>query len=430
MRLKREHIIMLMLTLTFASEIGHGILTHQLGTDEYGPVSVGEVVRGGILVLLLIHVLTHLRRPTSRMVLIAFGMIVLLVLLQALFFKLNVVEIIQTVLYGLRWLYVWFVMEFVSWQVVKAQIPLERLVTRIKVLIVLFYSIPIFLAAFGIVGYTTYDIGNVRQGYVGLVMNNNVVASVFVLLLPFFLQCRSLRDVTLLAAFAAGALLLGSKLVYAAFAVTLGIWAVSKVAGWLFKMKLAVRWHVKRFRLVAVILALMLVTLMPFTPYAQRIIGIVNGLADSFAWQAATRANSPTGVIDTLTSDRTYGIYRLTEWLQQEATPLAIMIGRGQLGYRQLYAELDWIDLMGWGGIVGVVGFASILLYWLWRLFRTRQRPFGRETLAMLMLSAGCSLVAGHTYDNSMVGIVVGTILGCFLAVDLQRNRFENYARL
>lgn len=411
----KKHTLTIILVLNFASEIVHGILFHELGTGEYAPITVGELLRGTLLVLLIGHALLHIRHTRNKTLVMALWGLGFVVCVQALLFDFGLGEVVDTLLRGLRWLYLFFVMSFASFHVSRRDISPERVTSLIKRLIVVFYCIPIFLSTLGVAGYTAYGATSGRKGYVGFIMNQNVVASMFVFMSPFYLNCDGLRDYLLLLVYLGAALLLGSKLVYGGLGGVLALTLTWRALGVLFSLRLR-----KRTLVVLVLLAALAVAL-PFTAYFSTLLEIFSGLHNLFTWYMSGGMGYESSFIDVLTSHRTWRLYRFLDWAAQPLSFPALFMGGGVPNYRLLYAEVDWIDLIALFGVAGLLLFYGILAYLLLRIYKTKRRPYRAETLAMLLLSVGISFTSGHTYDGPVVGIVIGCVLGAFFADDSSR---------
>lgn len=407
--------ITLILTLNFISEIIHGILYHRFGSADYFPITVGEMIRGPLLLFMIGYAVLYASRIASRAVLCALAGIVLLVLVQGLFFGFSLGVVINTLLRDVRWLYLFFVLNFVSREVSRRHIAPDKIIGLLKWLIVIFYSVPIFLTALGIAGYTVYaDTG--RLGFGGFVMNSNVVASVFVLMLPFYVTPRRLVDYILLGVYLGAGILLGSKLVYIGFALVLGPLLLWSSLNFIAQHKL----RMKKVTIIAWVLFAASVVGVSFTSLVGKVIGIFQGLQNLFDWYLSGKTGYTSTFVDVLTSQRTWRLYQFLDWAKEAKNLLPLLIGGGLPNYTRLYAEVDWIDLISLSGLLGLIIFYGTLGFLLWRVFKSKRRPYHYETFFMLSLAIGASLTSGHTFDGPVIGIVIGCVLGTFFVTRLK----------
>lgn len=418
-------ILTLLIAVNFLSEIAHGILSRQLGTDRYAPLTIGEVVRGSILLILLVYAIVHGHRFWSICALVAVQVMGLLVIIQMLTLGLTMAEGLNTALRGLRWLYIFMIIAFVAWHTYSHKLSSDKVIFALKVSVVIAYSIPIILSAVGIAGYSAYGDDSTRKGYLGFVMNQNVVASCFIFLLPFYLVIKRRLDLVLLGIYCLSALLLGSKLVYLGFAAVFVVHAVLHRRAFLQPWGAAARAVVKRVPATGLpLLVLALVVVVPLTPPARWSTQIWQGMIDQAVYYMdpnygyAQQTGRVSSFVDVLTSQRTWRIEKYLDWAADGDNDGRLVIGGGVPLYLELNAEVDWVDLLTLFGIVGLVLFYGGLLLLLRHVALARDRPYGGQTVALIALALIASLTSGHTFDGPVVGIVIGMVLGVFLGYD------------
>jgi len=409
-------VIIGILLLNFLSEIAHGILTATFGTDQYAVFSVGELVKGPILAFLVAHAVWHIHYIRNRLALAALFGLVFMVFLQALLFSYIPQEVLGTLTLGIRWLYLFLMANFISIYMTKHRLAPVSVLSAIKWMIVIFYCIPIFLAAAGIMGYSRGD----RQGYFGLVMNQNAVAIVFVAMLPFYLDCRRLLDYFLLACLVTAGVLLASSLVYMGFAIALSVFLILKT----FKMLRTMR--IRRIAVAVWASLIAIVLILPFTSVLNLLIGIYEKLEIRINFLMSNFGGS---FIDAVSGFRTYNIYRYLAWAQEPNNLLQVLIGGGARNYQILYSEVDWVDLMALFGVIGTVVLYGMLAFLLLLVYRTERRPFRIETFAMLLFTIGGSLTAGHALNNPAATIIIGCVLGIYFGPYLRRNATQHLDR-
>ena len=403
----------LILFLSFAAEIIHGILTHQLGTDSYAPLSVGEVVRGPIFILTVGYAFLKVRYRFSLVLISVLLGMSFLIGLQILFFQLTISEAIGTLLLGVRWVYLFFLLNYLLSYIRRHNISADVIVSQVKWVILIFYCVPILLSAAGIAGYTVYGDDSSRKGYGGFIMNSNVVASMLVFMLPFFLKFERPRDFFIFLIYLSSAILLGSKLTWISFAGILGIWFVYRVVRTI-RHALHYGLHGRRNTLIILALFVAILVVSPFTPVVTKVADIYTGVADLYTFYVDGNAfGLESNIIDVLTSFRTLRIQRFMDWAQQPGNTLMLLIGGGAPNFDRLYGEIDWVDLATLFGLLGLIIFYSLVLFFLFHIY-TSHRPYRIQVLAMLSLTLAVSLVSGHTFIAPATGTVLAVILGAF----------------
>ncbi len=413
MKKRSSQIIFWVLFLSFASEIIHGILTHELGTSDYAPIAVGEIVRGPIFILVVGYAFLKSRYRSNFTLVFTILSMFFWVGIQALFFQFTIRETIGTLLLGARWLYLFFLLNYFLSYIRRNGISVDTIISQVRWIILIFYCIPILLSAAGIAGYTVYGDASHRMGYGGFVMNNNVVASMLVIMLPFFLKIERPRDVLIFFVYVGSAVLLGSKLTWISFAGILGIWFVYRIIQ---AIKHIIRYdlHVRRNTLVILTLSVIIVIVLPFTPITTKVAGIYAGLVDLYTFYTNGNAfGLHSNMVDVITSQRTLRVQRLLVWAQQPDNTLMLLIGGGMPNYTRLIGEVDWVDLTALFGLFGVVIFYSVILFFLFRVYKFH-RSYHAEVLSMLILTLAVSLVSGHTFIAPVLGTVLAAVLGAF----------------
>ena len=413
MKKRSGHLILWVLFLSFASEIVHGILTHELGTSDYAPFAVGEVVRGPIFILVVGYTFLKSRYQSNFILVFTLLSMSFWIGIQALFFQFTISEAIGTFMLGLRWLYLFFLLNYFLSYIRRNCISADTIVSQVKWIILIFYCIPILLSAAGIAGYTVYGDASSRKGYAGFVMNSNVVASTLVIMLPFFLKFERLRDVLIFFVYLGSAVLLGSKLTWISFAGILGMWLVYRVILTIKHiLRRGLRIRRKTFTLLAFLVVIVIV--LPFTPITTKVVGIYTGLVNLYGFYVDGNAfGLQSNVVDVITSQRTRRVQQLLNWAVQPDNTLMLLIGGGLPNYKRLTGEVDWIDLTALFGLFGVVIFYSVILFLLFRVYKFH-RSYYAEVLSMLILTLMVSLVSGHTFITPVIGTTLAAVLGAF----------------
>src|SRR5450830_1702789 len=178
--------------LNALSEVLHGWLTHTRGTEFYGPVSVGEVTKGIMLPFLVWATLKRMDHFRNQVILSCILMIALLDLLQVVLGYGTLEGVPATMFFGFRFLFGLMFLSLVRDVLPRGPGMLDRWMRFLKVTFLTFYSVPILLAAFGILGFAR---GDRDFAFVGFVMNQNPVGVVMLALAPFFFSARGPVDV-------------------------------------------------------------------------------------------------------------------------------------------------------------------------------------------------------------------------------------------
>lgn len=394
--------------VNFLSETVHGILTHELGTEFYAPLSVGEMSKGLLFVLLVGYALINIRYWRNLYVLIGLFCLVLLVCMQYLWLQLELKDTINTFMYGLRFLYFFFVINAVSIELSRRSVKPGELQEWLKRGVFLFHCVPIVLASLGIAGYARVD----RSfGFTGFMMNNNSMATVLVGMSPFFFRCKTIRDYVMLFVYLLAAVLLGARVAY------IGI----SLAGIVFGGNALLRFVKIRVqvttRMVFTLFALGLIAIMAIgfvlsTPLVNQLQSVVSGLE----YIGGVTQGTPTVAAGLIASSgRPEGAIRFLNWATNSDNWLLLIFGGGATTLT-IRTELDWVDLTVTFGAGVTLVFYGIIAYLLWCIGLARLRQLRIETFMSLLLVTVVSLGAGHTFITPATTTIVGCVVGAFFS--------------
>jgi len=394
--------------VNFLSETVHGILTHQMGTEFYAPLSVGEMTKGLLLVLLVGHALINIRYWRNLYVLTGLFCLVLLVCMQSLWLQIELRDIISTAMYGLRFLYFFFVINAVSIELSRRAVKPGELQEWVKRGVLLFHCVPIVLAALGIAGYARVDR---LFGFTGFMMNNNSMATVLVGMAPFFFRCKKIHDYVMLFVYLLATSLLGARAAY------IGVGLMGIVFGGNALLRF-VKGRVRvTKRMVFTLLALGLITFMAIgfilsTSLVDKLQLVVNGLE----YIGSRTQGTPTiaaGLVGS--SGRSEGAIRFLNWATDPDNRLLLIFGGGSTTLT-IRTELDWVDLSVTFGVGVTLVFYGIIAYLLWCIGLARLRQLRIETFMSLLLVTVVSLGAGHTFVTPATTTIIGCVVGAFFS--------------
>lgn len=393
---RRALLIPALLFVSLLAENIHGFLTRQAGYESYAPVTVSELVRGGMFLFFIAYSLAHLEDGLSRLALAALGVLVTLTAAQGLFMTASAGSILSTFSRGSRWIFLFFALAYFAGEVRRLHLPSETLITWLRWGIVLFFSVPILLAALGLAGYQTYQEN--RGGFAGFIFNNNVIASIFVFTSPFyFMRTRGWRDIGLLAVFVLGAVLLGSKAVYGGLAVVGGI-----------TLALAIIRLLRRDRSRAIpllglglVATLVIATGVFFSPFGEKVAAIFERQVAIYNYLLSGQyLGVQASALDVLSSFRTARVTQLFDWAADPSNTSQLLFGGGVRTFDLLYGEINWIDLIALYGLLGTLLLYSVLGWFALSLWHNVSIPWRRQAGSCVVLAVAFSLVAGHTFDN------------------------------
>ncbi len=396
-----------LLWLNFLAEDIHGILAHNAGTEHYSRLTAGALIRVPILAFLVLYALYTLRKRFSNRVVLALMVVWVWSASQALVMGMDIYEFAGTLRIGLRWLFLFLAASFVRSFVRRHAIPFDTSARLLKLSFTLCFGLPIFLAVLGIAGYATYDETSSRLGYVGFVLSQNAISSMFVFTLPLYLRSRTFLDYALLLLHVFAGLLIGAKLIYGGFAIVIAAWALSKA--W------SVRTWIRPSILVRIILVVGVIgAVLYFTPFLAIVRDIVHSLAHVFDVYMSGEMGRESTYIDVLSSHRTDRIRAFTAWaLSIDHVPV-LLFGGGVLSYQMLYGEVDWIDMIASFGVLGFLLFYGTILAILRNVLR--HRTANSATMGgVILTSLAVSFTAGHTFIGPIDGIVLGYLIGAYL---------------
>jgi hypothetical protein len=395
--------------VNFLSETVHGILTHELGTEFYAPLSVGEMTKGLLFVLLVGYALANIRYRRNRYALTGLFCLVGLVLVQSLWLHTGLAEIISTTMYGMRALYLFFVINAVSIELSRRVVEPETFLKWLKRGVFLFYCVPIVLAALGIAGYARLD----RSfGFTGFMMNQNSMAAVMVCMAPFFFRCKTSWDYMMLFVYLVAAALLGARAAYIgvglAGIVFCGIALLRIVMG---SVRVSKRTVFTLF--FAGLTAIVVIGFVLSTPLLNQVLAVRDGLA----YMGGNSGEVTQAIIGGLAAStgRPEGAARFLDWATDNNNWLVLLFGGGETTLN-IRTELDWVDLTVTFGAGATLMFYGIIGSLLWRIMIDRKRGLRFETFMALLLVTAVSLFAGHTFVMPATGTIVGCVVGAFFS--------------
>lgn len=396
--------------VNFLSETVHGILTRELGTENYASLSVGEMSKGLLFVFLVGHALINIRYWRNLYVLIGLFYLVLLVCMQSLWLQLELKDIINTIMYGLRFLYLFFVINAVSIELSRRSVEPGELQEWLKRGVFLFHCVPIVLAALHIAGYARLD----RSfGFTGFMMNQNSMATVLVGMSPFFFRCKIIRDYVMLFVYLLAASLLGARVAYIGvglMGVFFGGNALLRFVKGRGRIRVTTRMVLTLFALG--LIAIMAIGFVVSTPLVNQLQSVVNGLE----YMGSITQGTPTVAAGLIASTgRPEGAIRFLNWATNADNWLLLIFGGGTTTLN-IRTELDWVDLSVTFGAGVTLVFYGIIAYLLWSIRFARLRHLKLETFMSLLLVTVVSLGAGHTFIMPATSTIIGCVVGAFFA--------------
>lgn len=396
--------------LSVLSEIVHGWLTHTLGTEFYARFSVGEVVKGAMLPLLVWATLRRANQFRNQMILCAMVMVGVLAIVQVVLGFTTLSEVPATIFFGLRFFFGLMFFTVVRDVLPRGTVLFERWIRFLKATFLSFYSAPILLATFGLLGFAR---GDRDFAFEGLIMNHNDVGVVMLALAPFFFSWRGPIDALAGLVFFVSALLLGARTVYLGFAFEL-------LAGCVLAVCLRPRGRRSRTTTFAVV-----TTALTFAAFLGAAIlffasdrgrqlstGLISGLAAiGGAGSGGQVADVARGLV---VSERREGAEQFLLWLSNPRNIPGVLVGGGAKGFG-LRTEIDPIDILVGLGLPMLVliysfWFAGLRSIWKRKWFPNRTRSVISLTFVII-----ASAVSGHALWPA-AGVFVGAVAGASLA--------------
>ena len=394
--------------VNFLSETVHGILTRELGTENYAPLSMGEMSKGLLFVLLVGHALINIRYRRNLYVLMGLFCLILLVCIQSLWLQLELKDIINTVMYGLRFFYLFFVINAVSIELSRRLVEPGELQEWLKRGVFLFHCVPIVLAALDIAGYARID----RSfGFTGFMMNQNSMATVLVGMSPFFFRCKVIQDYVMLFVYLLAVSLLGARVAYIGVGL-MGVFFGGNALLRFFKGRVRVTTRMILTLFALGLIAIMAIKFVLSTPLVNQLQSVVSGLE---YMGSVTQGTSTVAAGLVASTGRPEGAIRFLNWAANTDNWLLLIFGGGTTTLH-IRTELDWVDLSVTFGAGVTLVFYGIIAYLLWSIRFARLRQFKLETFMSLFLVTVISVGAGHTFITPATTTIVGCVVGAFFS--------------
>lgn len=385
---RRKSSVFLLILFSIVGIIGDYIYAVFYMRGIHLPISPGEILRGGVLFILLIMlIMGQLKVPRSLLFALAFFLLIALVYgylgeegastrgERRIFFVVKLMFLV---------LMVSLIYEILN----RGELSAEALTKYLVGWVLIFHIVPIIMANYGIIGYDSYR-GGYRVGYKGLISAQNSVSVILVSTFPFMAIPK-----TVLASFGAIAGFLACELVGTKAAAAGGFLAP------LLLLLLGV-FHRRLNTWIIVSLGIVFLGLFLFKD------AIFSIQAKNFEYYSYSYNKSESSIM-MLSTGRAIYYYQLPEFLNQNKS-LTLLMGSPRLCFN----ELDHLAMLSRFGIIGLIVYIVIFIQGIKICLSLMRKGWFEAKVAVALLAVLVhSFLGGHVIANAVTAFPVAVVIG------------------